>query len=159
VALESELSGKYKTAAIQLAELNADASLQEAGVGLNLQRIDAAIKNAEKDTQYNLKVMNENMKSTISQAERNIKQIGLERQIADLNTRAGMMLFPERLSYDPVPEMPPEQIFVERMEVIPGYVPPAQQQSTFAPLISGIGQAASVTSGVTNFGNFSKLSW
>ena len=142
LALDNELSGKYKQAAIQLAELNADASLQEAGVGLNLQRIDAAIKNAENDTQYNLKVMSENMKSTINEAERNIKQIGLERQIADLNTRAGMMLFPERLSYDPVPEMPPEPIFVERMDAIPGFVPPAQQQSTFAPIISGIGQAA-----------------
>ena len=149
LALDNELSGKYKQAAVQLAELNADASLQEAGVGLNLQRIDAAIKNAEKDSQYNLKVMSENMKSTINQAERDIKQIGLERQIADLNTRAGMMLFPERLAYDPVPEMPPEPIFVERMDVIPGFVPPAQQQSTFAPIISGIGQAAGALMGAT----------
>jgi hypothetical protein len=52
------------------------------------------------------------------------------------------MLFPERLSYEPRPEMPPERIFVERMEAIPGFVPPAQQQSVWAPLISGIGGAA-----------------
>ena len=147
MVLESELSGKYKQAAVQMAELNADASLQEAGVGLNLQRIDAAIENAENDAQFNLDVMRENMKSALNQTLRDVKQIGLERQIADINTRAGMMLFPERLSYDPRPEMPPERIFVERMEAVPGFVPPAQQQSTWAPLISGIGQGAAAIAG------------
>jgi hypothetical protein len=147
MVLESELSGKYKQAAVQMAELNADASLQEAGVGLNLQRIDSAIKNAENDAQFNLDVMRENMKSALNQTLRDVKQIGLERQIADINTRAGMMLFPERLSYDPRPEMPPERIFVERMEAVPGFVPPAQQQSTWAPLISGIGQGAAAIAG------------
>jgi hypothetical protein len=142
MALDSELSGKYKQAAVQLAELNADSSLQEAGVGLNLQRIDAAIGNAESAAQANIEVMRENMKSNLNQTLRNVKQIGLERQVADINTKAGMMLFPERLSYEPRPEMPPERIFVERMEAIPGFVPPAQQQSVWAPLISGIGGAA-----------------
>ena len=141
-ALDSEVSGKYKQAAVQLAELNADASLQEAGVGLNLQRIDVAIGNAESAAKANIEVMRENMRSNLNQTLRNVKQIGLERQVADINTRAGMMLFPERLSYEPRPEMPPERIFVERMEAIPGFVPPAQQQSVWAPLVSGIGQAA-----------------
>ena len=95
------------------------------------------------------------MKSTLNQTLRDVKQIGLERQVADLNTKAGMMLFPERLSYDPRPEMPPERIFVERMEAIPGYTPPAQQQSTWAPLISGIGQgAASIASADFSKGPF-----
>ena len=148
MALDSELSGKYKQAAVQMAELNADSSLQEAGVGLNLQRIDAAIKNAESDAEFNLEVMRENMKSTLNQTLRDVKQISLERQIADVNTKAGMMLFPERLSYDPRPEQEPERIFVERMEAIPGFVPPAQQQSVWAPLISGIGAGASALAGV-----------
>jgi len=146
MALDSELSGKYKQAAVQLAELNADSSLQEAGVGLNLQRIDAAIKSAESDSQFNLEVMRENMKSTLNQTLRDVKQIGLERQVSDINTRAGMMLFPERLSYDPRPEQEPERIFVERMEAIPGFTPPAQQQSVWAPLISGVGAGASALS-------------
>ena len=148
MVLESELSGKYKQAAVQMAELNADASLQEAGVGLNLQRIDAAIKNAENDSQFNIEVMRENMKSTLNQTLRDVKQIGLERQIADVNTKAGMMLFPERLSYDPRPEQEPERIFVERQKVEPGFVPPAQQQSVWAPLISGIGAGASALADV-----------
>ena len=147
MALDSELSGKYKQAAVQMAQLNADSSLQEAGVGLNLRRIDQAIINAESEAQGNLEVMRANMKSTINQTLRNVKQIALERQVADVNTRAGMMLFPERLSYDPVPEMPPERVFVERMEAIPGYVPPAKQLNTWAPLISGIGQGAAAIVG------------
>ena len=144
MVLESELSGKYKQAAVQLAELNADSSLQEMGVGLNLDRIDAAINNAENDTQFNLDVMRENMRSTIAQSQRDIRQIGLERRVADVNTRAGMMLFPERLPYTPKPELPPERIFVKPMKAIPGYVPPAQQQSTWAPLIQGALSGASM---------------
>ena len=143
MALESELSGKYKQAAIQMAELNADSTLQEAGVGLNIQRIDAAIENAEGEAEGNLEVMRANMQSAISQAQRNIEQIRFEREVSDLNTNAGRMLFPERLPYDPEPVMPPERIFVKRMKAMPGFVPPAQQQSTWAPLIKGVSSAAS----------------
>ncbi len=143
MALESELSGKYKQAAIQMAELNADSSLQEAGVGLNVERIQAAINNAETDAKFNLDTMRESMKSAIRQSQRNIEQIRFEREVSDLNTNAGRMLFPERLPYDPEPVMPPERIFVKRMKAMPGFVPPAQQQNTWAPLISGIGSAAS----------------
>lgn len=143
MALSSELSGTYKQAAVQLAELDTETSLAEIGVGLNLQRIDNAIKDAEAEAEFNLEVMKANMKSSIKESERNLKQIALERSVADLNTRAGMMLKPDRMPYEPMPEMPPERVFVERMEAIPGFVPPAQQQSTWAPLISGIGGAAS----------------
>lgn len=148
MALESELSGRNKKAAIAMAEINADASLAELGVGLNLSKIENAIKNAEATAQGNQEVMRANMQSAIRQAEQNIKQITLERKYADVNTRANMMLFPERLSYDPAPEMPPEREFVDRMEAIPGFVPPAQQQSTWAPLISGIASAATSLHGV-----------
>lgn len=150
MALESELSGKYKQAAIQMAELNVETSLAEMGVGINLERINNAIENAESEAQDNLEVMNANMASQIRTAEQNLKQISLERKIADVNTKAGMMLFPPRLEYDPAPVMPPERVFVERMEAIPGFVPPAQQQSVWAPLISGIGGAASAMMGGIN---------
>jgi len=147
MALESELSGRNKKAAIAMAEINADASLAEMGVGLNLSKIENAIQNAEATAQGNEEVLRANMKSAIRQTEQNIKQITLERKYADVNTRANMMLFPERLSYDPVPEMPPEREFVDRMEAIPGFVPPAQQQSTWAPLISGVASGASALAG------------
>ena len=154
MALESELSGRNKKAAIAMAEINADASLQELGVGLNLSKIENAIENAEATAQSNQEVMRANMQSAIRQAEQNIKQITLERKYADVNTRANMMLFPERLSYDPAPGMPPEREFVDRMEAIPGFVPPAQQQSTWAPLISGITGAANTLAGADFSKNF-----
>lgn len=143
MALGSELNGTYRKAAIQMAELNADASLAEAGVGLNLQRIDNAIQNAEAEAEGNLEVMRANMKSNIAQTERNIKQISLDRAYADINTQANMMLMPERLSYDPPPRLPPERQFVDRMKALPGYVPPPQQQSVWAPIFQGISSAAS----------------
>lgn len=143
MALNSEINGTYKKAAVQLAELNVDASLQEAGVGLNLQRIDNAIQNAEAEATGNLKVMRANMKSTLNQTLRDVEQISLDRQYADINTQANMMLKPERLSYDPPPRLPPERIFVERMEALPGYIPPPQQQSVWAPLFQGFSSAAS----------------
>ena len=149
--LETELTGKRKQAGIELAKLNAETSLAKTGVGLNLERIENSIATAEADAEFNNRVMTANMKSFISQTERNIKDIQLQKQVADLNVRASTMIKPERLSYDPVPELPPERIFVERMEAIPGFVPQAAQQNVWAPLIQGIAQGASALSGM-NFG-------
>jgi hypothetical protein len=140
--LETELTGKRKQAGIELAQLNAETSLAKTGVGLNLERIANSISTAEADAEFNNRVMTANMKSFISQTERNIKEIQLQKQVADLNVRESTMLKPERLSYDPVPQLPPERIFVERMEAIPGFVPQAAQQNVWAPLIQGVSQAA-----------------
>ena len=118
--------------------------------GLNLRRIDNTIKNAQTDAQFNLDVMRENMRSTIDQTQRNIEKIRLDRDVADLNTRAGMMLFPDPIPYAPRPELPPERVFVERQKAIPGYVPPAQQQSVWAPLVQGVAGAASSLMGATD---------
>jgi len=143
MALETELTGKRKAAGIQLAELSAETSLAKTGVGLNLERIQNSIDAAEADAEYNNRVMTANMKSFISQTERNIKDIQLRKQVADINVRESTMIKPERLSYDRVPELPPEREFVERMEAIPGFVPQAAQQSVWAPLIQGITGGAS----------------
>ena len=140
--LESELTGKRKQAGIELAKLNAETSLAKTGVGLNLERIENSISSAEADAKYNNEVMTANMKSFISQTERNIKDIQLQKQVADLNVRESTMIMPERLSYDPVPQLPPERIFIDRMESIPGFVPQAAQQNVWAPLIQGVAKAA-----------------
>ena len=144
MALDAEVSGKYKKAAIQMAELNAESSLAKMGVGLNLERLENALQQAEDTAQGNLQVMRDNMKSRIAQSERNIRQISLDRQTADVNTRAGMMLFPERLSYEPIPQLPPERVFVDRMEAIPGFVPPAVTESRFAGFLNTMSQVASI---------------
>lgn len=149
MALDTELSGKKVTAAIQMAELNADASLSRMGIGLNLRRIENAIANAESTAQSNIQVLNANMQSLMAQAERNVDQIQLERGIADANTRAAMMIKPQRLSYDPEPELPPERIFVDRMEVVPGFVPEAHQENLWSAGISTVGSVVgTVATGV-----------
>jgi hypothetical protein len=144
MALDGELSGKNRQAAIQLAELQADTSLELAGVGLNIERIENTISNAEETAAANQEIMRQNMKSTIAQTERNLRQIALDRQFADINTREGMMLFPERLAYDPAPELPPERIFVDRMEAIPGFVPPPVTESRFGGFLGTLGSIASI---------------
>lgn len=150
MGLESELSGNAKKAAIQLAELNTSLNLEKEGIGINLERIDNTIQNAKQETRFNLDVMRENMRSNIDETQRNIEKIRLDRATADLNTRAGMMLFPDRIPYAPRPELPPERIFVKRQKAKPGYVPPAQQQSVWAPLVQGVGAAAGSLIGATD---------
>ena len=147
MALDIQLSGKSKQAAIALAELNSQSSLAKEGVQLNIESINNTIDAALEEHDYNNRVMQANMHSAIGQAQRNIQDIVLQKEVADVNTQASMMLMPERLSYDPVPQLPPERIFVERMEAIPGYVPPAAQQNVWAPLIQGVGSAAGVLMG------------
>lgn len=142
VGLEAELTGKRKQAGIELAQLNAETSLAITGVGLNLEKINNAIENAEGEAEYNGRIMSSNMKSFIDQTERNIQQLVQQKKYADLNTFASMMLEPEFGGYDPKPEQTPERVFVESMKAIPGFVPSAAQQSVFAPLIKGIGSAA-----------------
>ncbi len=141
-------ASEQKAAGIELAQLNAETSLAKTGVGLNLERIENSIATAEADAEFNNRVMTANMKSFVSQTERNIKDILLQKQVADLNVRESTMIRPERLSYDPRPELPPERVFIERMEAIPGFVPQAAQQNVWAPLIQGIVKGGSSLIGV-----------
>jgi hypothetical protein len=142
LGIERELTGKRTQAGIELAQLNAETSLAITGVGLNLEKIDSAIESAEGEAEYNGRIMSSNMKSFINQTERNINQLIQQKKYADINTFASMMLEPEFAGYDPKPEKPPEREFVKSMKAIPGFVPPAAQQSVWAPLIKGIGSAA-----------------
>ena len=154
MSLEGELSGRQTQAAIQMAEINANSELAAMKVGLNIARIDNAIESAEATAASNAEVLRANMESNIRATTQNIKQITLERAFADVNTHANLMIFPERLSYDPMPELPPERVFIDRMEAIPGFVPPPMHQSTWAPLINGIGAGAGALSGADFSKNF-----
>jgi hypothetical protein len=152
IGIERELTGKRKQAGIELAQLNAETSLAITGVGLNLERIDSAIQSAEGEAEYNGRIMSANMKSFIDQTGRNIDELIQQKKYSDINTQASMMLEPEFSGYDPKPEPPPKRKFIEPMEAIPGFTPNPAQQSTWDPLISGIGSAAGSLSGV----NFNK---
>jgi|11BtaG_2_1085332.scaffolds.fasta_scaffold00565_2 hypothetical protein len=147
MSLERQMTGEVTQAQIKMLELSADASLQQLGVGLNLDRISNSVTEAEAEADYNKKVSKANMDSFLAQSARNIKDIELQKQFADLNTEASEILFPERLSYNPKPELPPERIFVPRMEVEAGYVATPAQQSTSAPFLQGLIGAGSALSG------------
>ena len=49
----------------------------------------------------------------------------------------------------------PERIFIEPMEVLPQAIQPARQQSTFAPILSGLIQGAGqIGMGIANQSNY-----
>ena len=148
MSLERQMTGEIKQAQIKMLEINADASLQQLGVGLNLQKIANTIADAEEEADFNKKVSEANMESFLTQSTKNIEQINLQKKFADLNVDASSMLFPEPLSYNPMPEMPPTPMFVKSMKATAAFIPSPAQQSTMAPLLKGIGGAASSLAGV-----------
>jgi len=148
ISLSSELTGKRKAAAIELAQLNAESSLAETGVGLNLQKINNAIASAEEEANYNSKVSAANMSSFLAQSKLNLEELALKRHYADVNAKASKMLKPKELPYSPKPELPPERILVDRMKARAAYIPPPIQQSVFAAAMSGLSSDIAMITGV-----------
>lgn len=148
MSLERQMTGEIKQAQIKMLEINADASLQQLGVGLNLEKIANTIASAEEEVDFNKEVSEANMQSFLTQSTKNIEQINLQKKFADLNVDANSMLFPEPLAYNPMPEKPPLPIFVKSMKATAAFIPSPAQQSTMAPLLQGIGGAATSLAGV-----------
>lgn len=94
------------------------------------------------------------IEGAIEQSQRNMQAIAMDKLGADLAAEASIMIMPEMLPEMPIPELGPEMIFVEPMEVTPTYIPPATTQSVYTPLISGVSSAASSLSGVDWSGLF-----
>jgi len=88
-------------------------------------------------------VMAASLRSAQLQSERNMRDIALGKFIDDQNVRAAMMVRPERLPSMPAPIQTPERIFVAPIEATEAFIPAPLQQSTFAPIVQGIGTAAS----------------
>lgn len=140
--IEASLTGRKRQAAVQLMDLTVQTETTKNQLGLQRQRIDAAMLDSVKDAQFNMRVLDADVASAVEQSIRNRGDIAMSKYGADLNTIANTMIRPERLSYDPVPIKPPERVFIEPMEAIPGAVAQPMQQSVFAPLVAGIGSAA-----------------
>jgi hypothetical protein len=87
-------------------------------------------------------VMDASLKSARLQSDRNMRDIALGKFIDDQNVRAAMMVRPDRLPSMPAPVQAPERIFVAPIEATAAFIPAPLQQSTFAPLVQGIGSAA-----------------
>lgn len=114
------------------------AQMGQAGVSRN-----KAIQSRLAGIGRNAAISDASLASSVEQSQRNMRAITLQKYAADMQAKASMMIRPEALPDIPRPELGPDAIFVEPMKATPTYVPPARQVSTMAPLISGIGSAAS----------------
>lgn len=94
-------------------------------------------------TGRDLSVMSASLRSARAQSERNMRDIALGKFIDDQNVMSAMMIRPDRLPDLPKPIQAPERIFVEPMKVNPAFISAPIKQSTFAPIVQGIGGAAS----------------
>ena len=101
------------------------------------------VQSAEAQIGRDLAVLDASLTGEIKQSHLESFDISLGKYSADARVQAARMLRPERLPDIPTPTKPPEPTWVEPMKILPGMAAPAVQQSTFAPLISGIGSAAS----------------
>ena len=116
VALDSSLSGARNKAAVDLLKVYVDASLGETQVGLNLDMIELGINAAKDEVKFNNRVLEANMESAISQLQRNIQQIQMQKMQADMQAEGNLNIFPEKLDYAPEPQMTPEREFVRPTE-------------------------------------------
>lgn len=94
------------------------------------------------DMGRNAAVMDASLSSSVEQSQRNMFDIAMRRYGTDLSTMASMMIRPEAAPDLYTPTQAPGNIFIEPMEVLPQAIQAPIKQSTFAPLISGIGSAA-----------------
>ena len=118
------------------------------GLDIKTASINDAINIANRDYIQQRDMIDRNYDSAKAQSELNVEYIGLQKEFADLNTRAGMMLKPEKLPYNPKPQEPPEHIFIKSQKAIPGFVPSPATQNIYAPLVQGVGAAAGQLAGV-----------
>jgi len=82
----------------------------------------------------------------------------MRRYGADQQALASMMITPERAPDLMQPTQSPERIWIEPMEVLPQAIQAPMQQSTFTPIISGIGSAAGSLASI-NWASLGKQSY
>jgi len=145
--LSNSLMGSQRQAAMKLMELGADTSLTKKRLGIEMERNDLAMANAQQDTEFNLRVLDANIASAVEQSAINRSQIALDKYGADLNAAAKTMIKPQRLAYTPKPIQPPKRIFVDRMEVLPGMAAAPAQQSVWGPIVSSLVNATGQVTG------------
>jgi hypothetical protein len=146
--LESALSGRARQAALQVLELESQSKLSEKQISVQRTRSEVAMANAIRDTEFNMKVLDADVASAVEQSMVNRRDIALRQYGANLSASAQTMIRPERLAYSATPIKPPERIFIEPMEAIPGAVAAPIQQSVWGPIVSGFGSAAGSLKGV-----------
>jgi len=105
-------------------------------------------QSAEAQIGRDLAVLDASLTGELNASNLRMFDISLGRYSADARVQAARMLMPERLPDIPAPTRPPEPTWLEPMQILPGMAAPAQQQSTFMPLIQGFGSAANTLASV-----------
>jgi hypothetical protein len=103
-----------------------------------------AIQSTIAEQGRNSAILSASLVSAGMQSQRNMRDIEMGRYADDLKARNAMMIEPERLPDIPQPIKSPERVFVEPMKATAGFIAAPLQQSTFAPMVAGIGSAASI---------------
>jgi hypothetical protein len=129
-------------ALVQQLQLEGRAALGQAGGSRN-KAMQATIASIGRDAA----ILDASLSSSVTQMQRNMRDIGMRRYGADMQAKASMMIQPEMLPDIPTPTQAPERIFIEPMKIQPGMVSQPVQQSTWAPLASGFASAASSIAG------------
>ncbi len=119
------------------------AVLGQAGRGMQKR-----VQSPAAESGRNLAVLNASITGEINEAHLSMFDIRAGRYAADARVEAARMLRPERLPPIPAPTKPPEPIFVEPPEVLPGMAPIAQQQNIPQMFIQGIGSIANNAIGI-----------
>ena len=118
-----------------------NASMLQAG-GSRAKAMQAVAAKQGRD----LAVLRATLTSSEKELQRSMMDIAIEKYGADMQTKAELMIRPERLPELLAPEMGPERTFVEPAKVLPGAVPPAIHTSPLTPLISGFTNAMTTLS-------------
>ena len=135
--IKAEDAFNKQGALVDRLEQEGRAAMLQGGVSRNKaiqSRVAAAGRNAA--------LTDASLASSVEQSQRNMRAIALQKYGSDMQARASMMIKPMKPMNIPMPEMGPDMIFMPPMKATPAYIPPAQQQSTLAPLISGFSSAA-----------------
>lgn len=112
--------------------------LGQAGRSMN-KRVQSDIAQIGRD----IAVMDASLTGQIQASTLSMFDIQLGKFAADARVEAARMLRPEKLPDIPAPTKPPEPTWLEPMKVVPGFVAPPVPQSVAAPIVQGIGNAAS----------------
>jgi len=128
---------------VESLEAKGKASLQQASRGKAMQAL--AAKQGR-----DLAVLSASLTSSAEELQRSLFDAALQKYGADMQAKANLMVMPERMPQLMMPVMGPAKTFIEPMKVSPGAIPPPKYTNPMAPLIGGIGGAASALSGGIN---------
>ncbi len=110
------------------------------------------------DEGRNLAVLQAELRSGATQADRQMRDIGIQKYVGDTNAILNLMIRPEEAPRPPAPVMGPPKTFIKPAEQLPGMATPAAYSNPMAPLVGGVTSAlGSISNYTQNFNNSNQL--